>query len=59
MHEDMISSWWLTRHKSIAKSRRQAFDSLVLLTAWLIWNHRDGKVLRNVFVQPQCLVNDI
>jgi hypothetical protein len=57
--EDMLAPWWLTARKSVAKPRQQAFDSLVLLTAWSIWNHRNGKVFRNVLMQPQCLVNDV
>jgi hypothetical protein len=49
---DTLSSWWLTRRKSVHKLRRCAFDPLVLLPAWTIWNHRNGKVFRNVFMQP-------
>jgi hypothetical protein len=54
-----INSWWMTAWKVVVKLHRKAFDSLVLLTAWTIWNHRNGNIFRNGFKPLHLLVNYI
>ena len=38
-----LADWWTTARKSIAKAERMCFDSLVILTSWMLWNERNRR----------------
>jgi hypothetical protein len=42
--DSSLGSWWVREGKRIAKPRRRAFDSLVLLVARKLWLERNGRV---------------
>jgi hypothetical protein len=44
----LIVDWWLTTRKHIAKPRRKAFDSTMLLGAWSLWLERNARILLQV-----------
>jgi hypothetical protein len=46
--EEAAASWWLRERSRVAKERRPAFDSLVLLVARGIWLHRNNVVFRGL-----------
>jgi hypothetical protein len=41
--DDKIIAWWLDSRKRVAKPRRKAFDSLVLLGMWSLWLERNAR----------------
>jgi hypothetical protein len=45
--------------KSVAKVRRKAFDSFVILIAWLLWLQRNDRVLNRVSTLEVGLVDSI
>jgi hypothetical protein len=32
-----VMTWWTTTRKQLPKELRRGFDSLVLLTSWMVW----------------------
>jgi len=38
-----FADWWTTSRKRLAKAERKCFDSLVILTSWMIWNERNRR----------------
>jgi hypothetical protein len=44
---DEFGSWWLRLRKRVHKRWRKAFDSLVILVAWLIWLERNDRVFNS------------
>ena len=38
-----LADWWTTSRKRLAKAERKCFDSLVILTSWMIWNERNTR----------------
>jgi len=38
-----LADWWTASRKSLAKEDRKCFDSLVILTSWMIWNERNRR----------------
>jgi hypothetical protein len=58
-HADKLTSWWLRARKAVAKLRRPAFDSIVLLLAWSLWLQRNDRVFRSENKLPSTLVNSI
>lgn len=44
---DRLEHWWGSSRKRVAKRKRKAFDSLVLLVCWNLWKQRNGRVFRN------------
>jgi hypothetical protein len=57
--EDCLIPWWLHARKSVAKARRKAFDTLVILIAWNLWLEHNDRVVRSVSSLPSCLVSAI
>jgi hypothetical protein len=55
---DSLEEWWC--HISGANGRRQkGLSSLLLLTAWEIWNERNARVFRSVASMPTRVVSTI
>jgi hypothetical protein len=42
-----LADWWLQTRRDIPDSHRRAFDSLVLLVAWVIWKERNARTFRS------------
>jgi hypothetical protein len=38
-----VGSWWLRQRVRIDASLKPAFDSLILLVAWMVWKERNGR----------------
>ncbi|KAG2560051.1 hypothetical protein PVAP13_8KG027800 [Panicum virgatum] len=38
-----LADWWTTSRKRVAKADRMCFDSIVILTSWMIWNERNRR----------------
>jgi hypothetical protein len=38
-----LAAWWTSSRKKLAKVDRKAFDTLVILTSWMIWNERNRR----------------
>jgi hypothetical protein len=47
-----LAPWWLQVRKSIARARRKAFDSVVVLVVWSVWLERNEHVFRDERKQP-------
>jgi hypothetical protein len=57
--EEQFARWWMRARKSVAKVRRKAFDSFVILIAWLLWLQRNDRVLNRVSTLEVGLVDSI
>jgi hypothetical protein len=53
--EDMVT-WWLRAWDQVPKSHLPIFDSLVLLTARVIWPQRNDRVFNTTTLSPALLV---
>jgi hypothetical protein len=42
-HTEDATSWWLRQWLHIDAAFRPAFNSLVLLVAWVVWKERNGR----------------
>ena len=49
--------WWLQARKGFDKRSKRGFDSVVLLTVWMIWKERNNRVFRRKASMP-CVVLD-
>ena len=38
-----LASWWLRQRLRLEVALRLAFDSLVLLTSWILWRERSNR----------------
>ena len=38
-----LAIWWIAARKRIPKENRRCFDSLVVLTCWLLWKERNDR----------------
>lgn len=45
--ETSFPKWWREVVKLVPKERRQGLNSLIILTAWKIWKHRNSCVFEN------------
>ena len=43
LHDHTLADWWHTARKRIRKDMRAAFDSLVVLTCWIVWKERNNR----------------
>ena len=50
-----LITWWLATRKMIAKARRMAFDSVVILVAWNIWLQRNARVFQRQSTQTPAI----
>lgn len=53
-----IADWWISLRKQIPKGQRKGFDSLTLLTTWLLWKERNNRIFNNTFKLPAQLLVD-
>jgi hypothetical protein len=44
---DNFMTWWLRTRKHVPKTRRKAYDSLVVLVSRGIWLHRNNKIFND------------
>jgi hypothetical protein len=51
-----MPDWWLFQRKQIGKGQREGFDSLVVLTCWLLWKERNARVFNKVSMRATELV---
>ena len=42
-HEHTLADWWVAARKRIQKEVRGSFDSLVVLTCWILWKERNNR----------------
>jgi len=42
-----FADWWNSAHKWIAKSDRKCFDSVIILTCWLLWKERNRRTFEH------------
>jgi hypothetical protein len=40
---DEFGPWWMRTRERVPKHQRKAFDSLVILVAWLLWLERNDR----------------
>ncbi|GJN31673.1 hypothetical protein PR202_gn00025 [Eleusine coracana subsp. coracana] len=57
--ESNMVDWWTTTRKLIHKDKRKGFDTLVILSWWLLWKERNSLVFNNSYKQPSSLVSYI
>ena len=43
MQAHTLAEWWEAARKRIQKDERHGFDSLVLLSCWMIWKERNNR----------------
>jgi len=43
-HFDSLADWWVFARKGISKEGRRCFDSLLVLTCWLLWKERNNRI---------------
>ncbi|KAL6882069.1 hypothetical protein ACP4OV_011541 [Aristida adscensionis] len=56
-NERSLAGWWGMARKTVQKSGRGLFDSLVVLVAWLLWKERNSRVFRRVGSAPSRLAD--
>ena len=47
-NDSTLADWWLLTRDAVPETIRRAFDSLVLLVAWVIWKERNSRTFSNV-----------
>jgi hypothetical protein len=45
-------AWWLSARKHVLKRDGRKFDSMIILTAWMLWKQRNARVFGNT--REQC-----
>lgn len=48
--------WWLRSRKTVQKSLRRGFDSLIFLVGWMLWKERNSRTFNTVASMPGLLV---
>jgi len=48
--------WWLRSRKTVQKSLRRGFDSLIFLVGWMLWKERNSRTFNAVASTPGLLV---
>ena len=56
LQDDNFADWWLAARKRFGKVDRKCFDSLVLLTFWIIWKERNRRTFDHVAEQIEAVV---
>ena len=56
LQDDIFADWWLAARKRFGKVDRKCFDSLVLLTFWIIWKERNRRTFDHVAEQIEAVV---
>ncbi|GJN18079.1 hypothetical protein PR202_gb05199 [Eleusine coracana subsp. coracana] len=57
--EDFFHTWWRRAARRAGVEARKGLNSIVILTAWYIWKHRNRVVFDGVQSSPQVLMRDI
>jgi hypothetical protein len=52
-----LQAWWDSARKLVHRRDRKGFDSLVMLTAWMLWKQRNARVFNEV--RQQCNVQQL
>jgi hypothetical protein len=47
-----VMTWWTTARKQLPKDLRHGFDSLVLLTSWMLWKKRNARTFNRIISTP-------
>jgi len=47
-NDSTLADWWLLTRDEVPGTFRRAFDSLVLLVAWIMWKERNNRTFSNV-----------
>lgn len=55
--DDSLPDWWTRSRKKLQKADRKCFDSLIILTAWMIWNERNRRTFDNNVVAETALAH--
>ena len=54
MQNQRLVEWWTAARKRIQKEDRQCFDTLVILTRWILWKERNNRTFdRSVKTLPE------
>jgi len=48
--------WWNWSRKQVTRVNRKAFDTLVVLTFWMLWKERNNRIFQNSNLQASDLV---
>ena len=40
----ILAAWWTHSRKRLQKADKKCFDSLVILTSWIIWKERNNRI---------------
>jgi hypothetical protein len=43
-----LERWWTEARKRVRKLDRKRFDSMIIITAWILWKQRNSRVFGNV-----------
>jgi hypothetical protein len=55
---DNLHEWWCAIFEAHGR-RRKGLTSLLLLTAWELWNERNARVFKNVASIPALIISSI
>jgi hypothetical protein len=45
--DSKLEDWWLENRSRIRWKDRRKFDTLTILTAWMLWKQRNARVFNN------------
>jgi hypothetical protein len=45
--DSQLEDWWSSARSRVCKEDRRKFDTLVILTAWSLWKHRNARLFGN------------
>uniref|UniRef100_A0A0D9ZTM7 Reverse transcriptase zinc-binding domain-containing protein n=1 Tax=Oryza glumipatula TaxID=40148 RepID=A0A0D9ZTM7_9ORYZ len=54
-----ITDWWIEARRCFRTGYRKIFDSVFMLTCWLIWKERNARIFDQKMCSPDQLVEDI
>jgi hypothetical protein len=57
--DDVWPDWWIRARKHISKDQRKGFDTLVVLTCWLLWKECNNRVFNHLSHRPASLLPKI
>ena len=60
--DESLADWWSRSRKRLQKADRKCFDSLVILTSWMIWNERNRRTfdsrVKTVHELSTCILDE-
>lgn len=48
VHTSVTADWWLQTRKAVPANQRRAFDSVVMIVSWVVWNERNARIFRGM-----------